>query len=690
MTIKFVKKVMSVLLTLVLTAGMFATVAYADVTADYDSELVNVLANNCSPDLRFINNNDGTFANYNIVSAGKGMGWMYMDKFNERYNYVNFGSGNPFEIVSKSGFDISHGFKLEWEIFTNVPTTGSTEVCLGNLRFVTDYSNCTIYIYYKNDILAYLATGYEPGSNDFKMLYTFQEYTMNCIDGKITVSRLTDGVDWTNNKIIAYGNNIVWTLADGTESEEVPVPADANLGYSPLILKASKEIAKGVSGNVPKGFHSEYNGNGPLFSAFYLNTNCGFSTLQGYVDFVTSLSGSSDIEDVQFARNVYDSIQEVGSSGLKSAVAAYESYITAAEEAIWDATYSDYSVTSTDGGYVSCDGAEFVNDTAANPIKPGTVKTLTAVANAGYSFSHWADGKGAIVSYDKTFDLAFGLTTELKAVFTKDASASDDNITVIFRDHAGNTYSNISVPVGSEITLPQAPFAYGYTFTGWVIGGVEYAAGSSVKFTKDTVISAAFTKNDTTYAVTVSGSVNEISSNFAYNTLITAVFDRTKLKTGEQFVGWSNGTTVVSYDEEYSFFVGTSVDITALISRTAAEVTPLINMSNISIERDGKVASFLTERWLPSDCTFVESGMIYTNDIDCASKLTDENINGTSIRKATTKYHTNHGQFRLNLGSVSGAGTFYVAAYLSYKDANGNYNTIYTSVYSASTTAANA
>ena len=65
-------------------------------------------------------------------------------------------------------------------------------------------------------------------------------------------------------------------------------------------------------------------------------------------------------------------------------------------------------------------------------------------------------------------------------------------------------------------------------------------------------------------------------------------------------------------------------------------------------------------------------------------------VNGTSIRKASTKFNTANGQFRLNLGSRSGATTFYAVAYLSYVDASGIYRTAYTPVYSASSTAANA
>ena len=104
-------------------------------------------------------------------------------------------------------------------------------------------------------------------------------------DGVLTVSRLANGV--TKNSqgqtaIVACGDNIVWTLADGTTAEKIPMPDYADFGYAQIGFYASSTVGgPGLFYVVPVGFRSNWNGNLPVFSAPMLSAKCGFHNSSG-------------------------------------------------------------------------------------------------------------------------------------------------------------------------------------------------------------------------------------------------------------------------------------------------------------------------------------------------------------------------------------------------------------------------
>ncbi len=686
-----IKRVISTTLSVaVLLCAVFISASAVEVTTAYDSELSGVWANDYSPYLTFASGSEsGTLYYYDVISAGSNQSNSgKLETPNQRYNYISCDSGKELHIKSKDGFAATKGFTASFELFTNAPTTGTVAFSFGQFKFSIDYAATTLYLHCGNTELGHFSTGLTAGSYDFQSVYLCNQWTIKYIDGVITVVPLSDGMG-KNNTIIKNSDNtpITWTLPDGTVTTEVPMPSNVDFGYCYVDISASKEISKRcIFGQVPIGFTSNYNGNFPMISNVNFKSNCGFSTLQGYVDFVMNLTKNLNSFDVEYARNVYNSIKDNCSVGMISAVAPYESYITAAEAALVEGVTSSYNVSAAAGGKIYSNGELFVNDNVNNPIELGTSMTFTAVADAGYTFSHWANGADGIVTTDSTINVVMYLDTELKAVFTKDTAATGDDITVRFRDHSGNIIAEYTVAVGSTVTLPQIPYAFGYTCNGWLIDGVSCNAGDEIVFNKDTIVCADFAKNDATYSITVSGAKEAIEGYYTYNTLITVNFDYDAINTYEKFAGWSNGKKIVSYDDSYSFFVGDDAEINAVITTSDVKVTPIIDVMDVSLVNDGAKASFYIERWLPSDLTLVESGAIYTKSVESASKLRLNCVDGDTIRRVQSKFTTNHAQMRVNLGSTSGDATMYLTAYMTYIDAEGKLTTIYTSVYSAKVT----
>ena len=191
-----------------------------------------------------------------------------------------------------------------------------------------------------------------------------------------------------------------------------------------------------------------------------------------------------------------------------------------------------------------------------------------------------------------------------------------------------------------------------------------------------------------TYKVKITGSETEYDNTYTYNTKFILKFNRNLLGDNEKFAGWYNGTNIVSYDEEYIFYVGSDVTIEALIDKKGVAPQPIINVTDVSVVSDGTKASFLTERWIPNGTKYIESGAIYAKELTLAGKLNLDYVNGTTIRQTKSKYNTARGQLRVNLGSKDGGSSFYLVAYLTYLDTDGQMVTIYTPVYSAATTVA--
>ena len=672
------KKGLSVVMTLAIVLGAFVNNASATtVSSNYDSDFSAIMSDKYDSSLMFTTDDTG-LANYNIVS--KGSSWS-VQSFSTRYNYIQYASGKPVEIVSKEGYVVPYGFTVKWEIFTASAESGTTELCVGDFRFVTDYGAKTLYLMYGNTELARFETGCAD-STEFADKYCFNEYTVKYIDGKITATRLITG----RGDETASNLPITWTLPDKTTSTMVVMPAEADFAYALVKWKSSSEIGKLGYFQVPAPFISQWNGNVPTVSNIRLTRNNGFTTLQKFTDFVDDLAANLNQADVTKARTIYDAIVANGTSGLVSAAAPLGTLIKAAEQALLEGVTCDYDIKATDGGAIYCDNVLFVNDKENNPLDFGVEKTFTAVADYGYTFAYWANEQGNVITTDKKITIVTNFKTVLTAVFV--ATKPADTVTVRFNDYTGNCVAEITTEANKDVTLPNMPFTYGYVFKGWLINGEICEAGSRYAFAKDTIVTAYVAKASTTYKVKITGSETEYNNTYTYNTKFTVKFNRNLLGDNEKFAGWYNGSNIVSYDEEYTFYVGSDVTIEALIDGTGVAPQPIINVTDVSVVSDGTRASFLTERWMPEGGKYIESGAIFTKDLNSTGKLTLDGVNNTTICRTMSKYNTARGQLRVNLASKEGGATFYLVGYLTYLSDEGEIVTIYTPVYNATTTVA--
>ena len=349
--------------------------------------------------------------------------------------------------------------------------------------------------------------------------------------------------------------------------------------------------------------------------------------------------------------------------------------------------FCEVSLTATAGGRVTINGTEY---NANQEYVVGDTITLNAIANTGYTFLYWRDADGNILWEAPEFITTVTKIANYEAVFTANNSST---ATILFVNRVNQVISTQSAAIGSQITLPELPNSYGYESIGWIIGESIYYPGDKYTVTKDAIIRTSFRKNATEYLVTVEGGTvfNRTSNRFVYNQKATVVFDDSLLGDGEVFYGWHiaeslDENSIISHAAEYTFYVGSNVTLTAVIKSGEIEIKPIIDVTNISVVNGGKTVSFLTERTVPSPYTLVESGVIYTANQSKIENLTLENVGGSVFARRTINTRPN-GQLRMSLSSRDGSSiTAYLVCYMTYIDDLGEYHTIYSNVYSGTTT----
>ena len=405
---------------------------------------------------------------------------------------------------------------------------------------------------------------------------------------------------------------------------------------------------------------------------FKLEQAIPFSTIADFQEYIDSID-TDDEEALELGKYYVAIVKENGSDELVSKIDDFNFY------------KAKYDIGAIAGGKIQANGVDFVNDYRyTNRLAVGTVLNLEAIADAGYTFAYWADAEGAVKSYDANITVVLGdKATIVSAVFTKDTADDSENVTISFQNRSGKVVSAVTVAKGTDVTLPQisAASCFGYTVNGWIING-EIVASGTVTADKDMIISADYSKASTVYTVEVIGSVENVDGKYSYNDIVKVTFDSAALSDGEFFGGWRNENgSVVSYNENYSFYVGSDVVLYAVISEEDVADVPAITVTDASLINNGTEASFLTERYIPEGYTFVTAGVVYTASDDFDT-LTLDAVNGTTIRSRAVASMNGCGQYRQTIGSTTGATlNISLAAYLTYVDADGNMNTIYSSTY---------
>lgn len=326
--------------------------------------------------------------------------------------------------------------------------------------------------------------------------------------------------------------------------------------------------------------------------------------------------------------------------------------------------------------------SEYWGSRKTQQFEMGTRFRLTANPNtADSTFMYWQDAdtrSKRIVSTDPTYEFILGTDTNLQAVYLTNLENPETTRSpyVIFRDRNGRVF-----PEGytsAPITIPNTPTMTGYTFRYWLDGTTicDFEPGSILDvtdITTDKVYRAAYVKDPTEYNITIN-KADIPTGTYAYNTQIT--LHPQEPEAGMKFAWWIKDGNIVSYEEEYTFYVAahdSTIEAHYVSEDTPVAKQPVIVMDDVR-RFDETRLSFLSERSLPAEYELSETGILLSATTPDITLDTDGIIKSVSVSK------DNNGQYTVRKANA-GTYTWYARAYMIYKDGD-NTVVVYSNVVS--------
>ncbi len=296
----------------------------------------------------------------------------------------------------------------------------------------------------------------------------------------------------------------------------------------------------------------------------------------------------------------------------------------------------------------------------------------------GDNFEAWLDGRGRVKSTKSEYHFVSGDDVSFSVKFR-------DIGYVNFYNANGDLICSNPYTQFTGNNFPPAPDYYGHTFTGWSMTVDEI--NELLQNDECVCVTAQFEKNIKYYSVNVGGgyvsytdSDNDNGENsYRELSLVRITPDYTETT---PFAYWADGNgKVLSYNDEFSFYVSGDVSIYAVYSDDEFKHQPLIRITNAVPDKDGSKITFIAQREIPSDCTVISHGIILTSN----SMLNEGTfiIGADGVLKGTSVKTANSGTYTLYKSNVNGGDTWYARGYVNYKTADGKVKTIYSDIVSS-------
>lgn len=386
-------------------------------------------------------------------------------------------------------------------------------------------------------------------------------------------------------------------------------------------------------------------------------------------DYRDALKAAKDVDASKYTADSYAKVTEALAAYDEATVGAYTTQedVDAATAALKDAVAKldagvVVTVASTKLGTTTLNDADATNGANAR-LAVGDKVVLTAKANNETGeFVGWKVGN-KIVSDEASFVTYATADITYEPVF---AEKADTSFTVVFVDPYGNVIDTQTVDSAADITVPTEPVFPGYTFTGWSMTPEEISKltdGATIyaQYKKDDVAKYTVTANDGA-TITVNGAEVASPAQVAYDTKVSVHKD------GAQAWKLADGT-VVGYGDTYTFFCGSNIELTPVMTAVQQKTTVKI-LSATPIEGTVKVSFLATRNVAPGE-TVVKQGFIYGKNL-ADSELTLENVGnkGADANAGTVKilYNKNSAeQIALDYGLSKRDGKISVRAFVITK-----------------------
>ena len=212
--------------------------------------------------------------------------------------------------------------------------------------------------------------------------------------------------------------------------------------------------------------------------------------------------------------------------------------------------------------------------TGAGEYNHGTLVTLTATANEGYTFVNWTEG-GVEVSTDAAYTFTANRNRTLVANFSINRYTINADVNP---ENSGSVTGTGEFDYGTSVTL-TATATEGYNFVNWTEGDTEVSTDDAYTFTvtQDRTLVANFSLNSYTISASVnpenSGSITG-TGEYDHGTSVTLTATANE---GYTFLNWTEGDTEVSTDASYTFIATENRTLMANFSVHSYTISASVN-----------------------------------------------------------------------------------------------------------------
>ena len=332
------------------------------------------------------------------------------------------------------------------------------------------------------------------------------------------------------------------------------------------------------------------------------------------------------------------------------------------------------TVNAVENGSVTLAGQDVTAGGSKKFAENGTY-TLVATPNENCTFVGWQTGN-KIVSTDATYTTVAIADITYTPVFAESAKP----VQFTFVDMFNNVISSQSVASGADVKIPQAPTYTGYTFTGWSADEATIKAATS-----SMTVYAQYEKDAAaTYTVTTDADATvAYGSNSAQGTLADIPYGTQVTVSKDGATAWAIDGKIVAYGDSYTFYVASDVTVKAASATTQAPVVAAVSANQVA---GSYKVEFVATRAMVDGCTYLKSGFVYGKNLTDAD-LTLANVgkkgsadNSGVVKAAYANSTEGSTQFILSYGISAQTGTASAKAFLTYKDQNGEVQTVYSDV----------
>ena len=322
-------------------------------------------------------------------------------------------------------------------------------------------------------------------------------------------------------------------------------------------------------------------------------------------------------------------------------------------------------------------------EAGANKLAYGTEFTLTATPIEGATFVGWEVG-GNIVSKDASYTTKAVSDITITPVF-EDAAA--ETITVTFYDKYGNTvkqYKDMEVAayqaaIAAEFDSIVAPTYPSYAFKAW-----DKTKDEILAIEASTTIWAEYEKALTTaYTVTTDAELvlpdGVVNGSIPYDTMVTV--------RDADATAWTIGTAVVAYGTEYSFYVGSDVEVQPVYETVEEAATVTVIGANLVAGSEYKY-NLVATRNIPDGFTLVDYGFVYGKNLtDADLDLDNVGNNGSNADSGVVKAvhggtrNSESNEFAFNYGIKAKNAPITAKAFVTVTNKDGETEIVYSDMF---------